>query len=99
MRLVSRLPQTPVSGGSQTAASTGSAVHLAPEALRERLIKAVSDAAEAKPGSEKERYGRYAFGAQFAEVRVDVDLGQIKVSPMVGCFGRGKILKPKTARS
>ena len=41
----------------------------------------------------------YAFGAQFAEVRVDADLGQIKVSRMVGCFGAGKILNAKTARS
>jgi len=32
------LPETPVSGGSQTAASTGSAVKLATQALREQLI-------------------------------------------------------------
>ena len=31
-------PQTPVSGGSQTAASTGSAVHFSTTALREKLI-------------------------------------------------------------
>ncbi len=140
------LPQTPVSGGSQTAASTGSAVHLASQALREKLIQmAVNDArspvsgvsaqdvilergrlysrtnpakgetfqallarsgqsyleasADAKPGAEKEQYSMYAFGAQFAEVRVDADLGQIKVSRMVGCFAAGKILNPKTARS
>ncbi len=55
--------------------------------------------ANAKPGAEKERYSMYAFGAQFAEVRVDADLGQIRVSRMVGCFGAGKILNAKTARS
>jgi xanthine dehydrogenase YagR molybdenum-binding subunit len=140
------LPQTPVSGGSQTAASTGSAVYLAAQALREKLIQmAVSDnrsplsglstqdivlengrlysrsdpskgetfqelisrsgqphieaQANAKPGTEKERYSMYAFGAQFTEVRVDADLGQIKVSRMIGCFGAGKILNAKTARS
>ncbi|MBV9405323.1 MAG: xanthine dehydrogenase family protein molybdopterin-binding subunit, partial [Acidobacteriaceae bacterium] len=140
------LPQTPVSGGSQTTASTGSAVYLASQALREKLVQmAVSDRgsplsgasaqevvlengrlflrgdgskgetyqallarsgqqrveaqANAKPGPEKERYSIYAFGAQFAEVRVDADLGQIRVSRMVGCFGAGKILNPKTARS
>ncbi len=38
------LPQTPVSGGSQTAASTGSAVYLATQALREKLIQmAITD--------------------------------------------------------
>lgn len=140
------LPQTPVSGGSQTAASTGSAVYLASEALKEKLIQlAVSDPqsplngigaqditleggrifsrsnpsksetfqtllgrsgrahveaqAEAKPGAEKERYSMYAFGAQFAEVLVDAELGSIKVSRMTGCFGAGKILNAKTARS
>ncbi|MBV9760631.1 MAG: xanthine dehydrogenase family protein molybdopterin-binding subunit [Acidobacteriaceae bacterium] len=140
------LPQTPVSGGSQTAASTGSAVYLAAQALREKLIQtAISDArsplsgesaqdvalengrlfsrkdpskgetfqallarggqpyleaqASAKPGPEKERYSMYAFGAQFVEVHVDADLGQIKVARMVGCFGAGRILNAKTARS
>lgn len=140
------LPEAPVSGGSMTAASTGSAVYLAAQALREKLIQmTTADAksplngvsaqdvvlengrlfsrvdpskgeafqdllarsgqahveaqANAKPGTEKERYSMYAFGAQFAEVRVDPDLGHVKVSRMVGCFGAGKILNPKTARS
>ncbi len=35
-------PETPVSGGSQTAASTGSAVKLAGQALREKLIQMVT---------------------------------------------------------
>jgi xanthine dehydrogenase YagR molybdenum-binding subunit len=139
-------PETPVSGGSQTAASTGSAVHLAGRALREKLIQmAVTDSrsplhqagaqevaidggrivhtrdnargetlqtliarsgqkeieahADSKPGEERNRYSMYAFGAQFAEVRVDADLGQLQVSRMVGVFGAGRILNPKTARS
>ncbi len=41
----------------------------------------------------------YAFGAQFAEVRVDADLGQVRVSRMVGAFAAGRILNAKTARS
>jgi xanthine dehydrogenase YagR molybdenum-binding subunit len=41
----------------------------------------------------------FSFGAQFAEVRVDADLGQVKVSRMVGAFGAGTILNAKTARS
>ena len=55
--------------------------------------------AEAKPGSEKEAYSMNAFGAQFAEVHVDEDLGQVKVARLLGCFGAGKILNAKTARS
>lgn len=141
-----RFPKTPVSGGSQTAASTGSAVYAAANALREKIaqmvisdqnsplfnapaadldfgnsrvflrnapskgvtfeellkragknnIEAMGDAA---PGAEKESYSMYAFGAQFAEVHVDADLGQIKVAHMVGCFAAGRILNAKTARS
>jgi xanthine dehydrogenase YagR molybdenum-binding subunit len=139
-------PKTPVSGGSQTAASTGSAVYLAAKALQERLIQmATSDSrsplsgasaqeiefsegrmflrsdpskgesylelikrsgqprivaqAEAQPSEASKKYSMYAFGAQFAEVRVDEDLGQLRVSRMIGCFAAGKILNAKTARS
>ncbi len=38
-------------------------------------------------------------GAQFAEVRVDERLGEIRVSRFVGAFAGGKILNAKTARS
>jgi xanthine dehydrogenase YagR molybdenum-binding subunit len=136
-------PQAPVSGGSQTAASVGSAVHLAGQALQEKIVQmAITDPAspvhgattqsvriadghisaggksetlaqlmsrhgadyieaegDAKPGDEKKHYSMYAFGAQFAEVRVDTDLGQMRVSRMTGVFGAGKILNAKTARS
>ena len=41
----------------------------------------------------------YSFGAQFGEVRVDADLGEVRVSRMTGVFGAGKILNALTARS
>jgi xanthine dehydrogenase YagR molybdenum-binding subunit len=52
-----------------------------------------------KPGEEKQQYSMHAFGAQFAEVRVDADLGTIRVSRWVGAFDAGHILNAKTARS
>ena len=141
-----RFPETPVSGGSQTAASTGSAVLAASQALREKLIQLASSDpqsplynsgagdltiadgwltlksnptrreqlsafmkrqpqgqieahGQAEPGSEKDAYSMYAFGAQFAEVQVDADLGQLRVTRMVGTFAAGRILNQKTARS
>jgi xanthine dehydrogenase YagR molybdenum-binding subunit len=54
---------------------------------------------DSKPGTEQQQYSMYVFGAQFAEVRVDADLGQIRCSRMVGAFGAGKILNPRAARS
>ena len=41
----------------------------------------------------------YAFGAQFAEVRVDADTGEVRVSRMLGVFSVGRIVNPLTARS
>jgi len=54
---------------------------------------------KAAPGEEKQRFSLHAFGAQFAEVRVDQDLGEIRVSRFVGAFDGGRILNAKTARS
>jgi xanthine dehydrogenase YagR molybdenum-binding subunit len=42
---------------------------------------------------------RHAFGAQFAEVRVDVDTGEIRVPRLVGVFAAGRVVNAKTARS
>ncbi|MFK3983543.1 xanthine dehydrogenase family protein molybdopterin-binding subunit [Micromonospora sp. NPDC050397] len=44
-------------------------------------------------------YGTHTFGAQFAEVAVDADLGLIRVRRMVGVFAPGRVLNRKTAHS
>lgn len=41
----------------------------------------------------------HAFGAHFAEVHVDPDLGEVRVTRFVGAFAAGRILNEKTARS
>ncbi len=53
----------------------------------------------AKPGPEYDAHSRHAWGAQFAEVRVDPDFGTIRVSRLVGAFDAGRILNAKTAHS
>jgi xanthine dehydrogenase YagR molybdenum-binding subunit len=55
--------------------------------------------AKTQPGEEKQKFSMHAFGAQFAEVRVDPDLGTIRVSRFVGAFDAGNLLNAKTARS
>lgn len=40
-----------------------------------------------------------AFGAQFAEVAVDVDTAEVRVRRMLGVFGIGKVMNPRLARS
>jgi xanthine dehydrogenase YagR molybdenum-binding subunit len=46
-----------------------------------------------------ETVSRHAFGAQFAEVEVDTDTGEIQVRRLLGVFACGRILNPTTARS
>ncbi|PYR70942.1 MAG: acylaldehyde oxidase [Acidobacteria bacterium] len=69
-----------------------------------RIIAAAAGAplsatAAAAPGAEKARYSMHAFGAVFAEVRVDPELGELRVARVVGAYAAGRILNPKTARS
>jgi len=101
------LPQAPLAAGSQTAASVGSAVAAAAQALRRSLDELGGSIpndgleivhAEEPPESE-EAYATQAFGAHFAEVEVDPDLGTVRVTRFVGAFDGGRILNEKTARS
>jgi xanthine dehydrogenase YagR molybdenum-binding subunit len=41
----------------------------------------------------------HSFGAQFAEVRVHEDTGEVRVPHLLGVFAAGRIINPKTARS
>ena len=44
-------------------------------------------------------HGLLTFGAQFAKVAVDAELGLIRVRHLVGAFAPGRVLNPTTARS
>ena len=140
----SRFPAAPVSGGSQTVASVGSAVLAACKQAQDHAVAmALSDAGDrwqgaagadyklqdgavvgpqgrmamaemlarrnvefvevsadsAPPAKDKQTHSLHAFGAQFAEVRVDPLLGEIRLSRLVGVFDGGRVLNAKTARS
>jgi xanthine dehydrogenase YagR molybdenum-binding subunit len=41
----------------------------------------------------------FSFSAVFAEVRVDPDLGLVRLNRFVGAYDAGRIINPKTARS
>jgi xanthine dehydrogenase YagR molybdenum-binding subunit len=41
----------------------------------------------------------FSFSAVFAEVRVDPDLGLVRLTRFVGAYDAGRIINPKTARS
>lgn len=44
-------------------------------------------------------HGMHTFGAQFAEVGVDADLGVIRVRRLVGVFAPGRVLNRRTAHN
>jgi xanthine dehydrogenase YagR molybdenum-binding subunit len=41
----------------------------------------------------------HAFGAQFAEARVNRETGEVRVPRLLGVFGVGRVINAKTARS
>jgi xanthine dehydrogenase YagR molybdenum-binding subunit len=94
----SALPYAQLAGGSMGTASWGTAVVRACEDLRRSGgdTGASDTTAEVKA---QEEFARHAFGAQFAEVRVDVVSGEARVSRLLGVFGVGRVLNPATARS
>jgi len=110
-----RLPKTPPHGGSMTMATVGTAVQAACRKAREealargggtdlaeamrRLGQAVEVSADSTPGDESKRFSMHAFGAVFTEVAVDPDLGETRVRRIVGAYGAGRIINPKTSRS
>jgi xanthine dehydrogenase YagR molybdenum-binding subunit len=48
---------------------------------------------------ESMKYSMHSYGAQFCEVRVNEETGEVRVSRWLGSFDCGKILNPKTATS
>ena len=104
----SSLPYAIGAFASLGTASWGDAVTRACRALRDELdahdgsvppdgLEATVDTA-ADLESRKD-LARHAFGAQFAEVEVDADTGEVRVSRLVGVFAAGRIVNPRTARS
>jgi xanthine dehydrogenase YagR molybdenum-binding subunit len=59
-------------------------------------FKADSDV---KPGKEAKDYSMHAFGAVFAEVHVDAELGEVRVERVVGAYGCGRVINVQTARN
>jgi xanthine dehydrogenase YagR molybdenum-binding subunit len=104
----STLPQAMLAGGSMGNASWSWAVADACRALRGQIAardgaipagglhaeSATADAIDALPD-----HARYSFGAQFAEVRVDTDTGEVRVPRLLGVFAAGRIVVPALARS
>ena len=104
----SALPRAPGAGGSMGIVSWGSAIVDAAGKLRARLhddyggvvpADGLEAGGETGPIPEADTLSMHAFGAQFAEVRVDLDTGEVRVPRLLGVFAAGTIINAKTARS
>jgi xanthine dehydrogenase YagR molybdenum-binding subunit len=101
----STLPFAMLAGGSMGTTSWGSAIVGACRKLRELFAGGVPESGtEASYDTADEieaeaELSRHSFGAQFVEVRVDGDSGEVQVARALGVFAAGKIINPRTARS
>jgi xanthine dehydrogenase YagR molybdenum-binding subunit len=104
----SALPKAPGAGGSMGITSWGSAICDAAQKLRARLhdehggvvpADGLEAAGATDDNPEAKKLSMHAFGAQFAEVRVDADTGEVRVPRLLGVFAVGRIINAKTGRS
>lgn len=99
----SSLPLASVAGGSSGTASWGGTIIAAAQAFRREHGDFPAPGAQTQAGApadpDAERYAMHSFGAQFAEVRVHADTGEVRVPRMLGVFSAGRIINPSTARS
>ncbi len=104
----SALPLASLAGGSSGTGSWGWAIVNAASALRARLrdefggvvpAEGLEATGEIGENPEAQRLSMHAFGAQFAEARVNMDTGEVRVPRLLGVFAVGRIINPKTARS
>ncbi|GAA5192731.1 xanthine dehydrogenase family protein molybdopterin-binding subunit [Rugosimonospora acidiphila] len=99
-------PQAVVAGGSAGIASWGTAICEAAGQLRQRLgrggtipVEGLEVTAQMPENPYADQYSMHSFGAQFAEVRVNAETGEVRVPRLLGVFAAGRIVNPKTARS
>jgi xanthine dehydrogenase YagR molybdenum-binding subunit len=101
----SQLPQCAFAGGSNLTSSTAPAVADACEKIKQKLVtRNGAESIEAEGRTEpifgqNDRFSFQSFGAHFVEVRVEEDIGRIRVSRVVSVFDCGRILSAKTTRS
>jgi xanthine dehydrogenase YagR molybdenum-binding subunit len=100
----SQLPQCAFAGGSNLTSSTAPAVAEACSKIEQRLSRGERGPLEAEASTQpimgqNDKFSFQSYGAHFVEVRVEEDIGRIRVSRVVSVFDCGRILSAKTTRS
>lgn len=87
-----------ISEQSRNSSSTSTTNNFA-EVLKHNKLDHLDALGEYSPSKSSQNYSMHSFGAQFAEVLIDPELGTIRVNRFVGTYAAGNILNAKTARS
>jgi xanthine dehydrogenase YagR molybdenum-binding subunit len=69
------------------------------DVMRRNGLAEITETFEARPSEEREQYAALAHGAQFVEVKVDPDLGTVRVTRAIEVTACGKVINPKASHS
>ncbi|HEX6096479.1 MAG TPA: xanthine dehydrogenase family protein molybdopterin-binding subunit [Thermoanaerobaculia bacterium] len=69
------------------------------EVMKRNSLSEITETFESKPSPERQKYALLAHGAQFIEVKVDPDLGNVRVTRAIEVTACGKIINPKASHS
>ncbi|HXT43227.1 MAG TPA: xanthine dehydrogenase family protein molybdopterin-binding subunit [Pseudonocardiaceae bacterium] len=97
------LPTATIAAGSSGITSWGTTIVETARTFRDKYGPDPSDGDEVQAtmpdNPDADHYAMHSFGAQFAEVRINADTGEIRVSRMLGVFSLGRVINPRTTRS
>jgi xanthine dehydrogenase YagR molybdenum-binding subunit len=69
------------------------------DVMRRNRLTEITETFQSRPSPERNNYTTLAHGAQFVEVKVDPDLGMVRVTRAIEVTACGKIINPKASHS
>jgi xanthine dehydrogenase YagR molybdenum-binding subunit len=69
------------------------------DVMRRGGLREITETFDSQPGAERQNYATLAHGAQFVEVKVDADVGTVRVTRAIEITACGKIMNPKASHS
>jgi xanthine dehydrogenase YagR molybdenum-binding subunit len=69
------------------------------DVMRRNRLAEITETFQSRPSPEREKYATLAHGAQFVEVKVDPDVGTVRVTRAIEVTACGKIINPLASHS
>jgi xanthine dehydrogenase YagR molybdenum-binding subunit len=70
-----------------------------PAVMRRNGLSEITETHDSRPSKDRDKYALLAHGAQFIEVKVDPDLGNVRVTRAIEVTACGKIMNPTASHS